>query len=768
MRLSPTRLLDGLSQTITRHPWRVVMLSAGPCLLLSVAVAWVPLDLAFIGIMNPDDPLVAQFSEVNAELKLACQLPLLLEGPEEELQQAIDELVPALQALPQVDRVMADVPTDWLEARAPWLVDRELFDAWVRLATHPADSANAERLGDGLTAIEARYDSLHPPGVRLILVQMAADPMTAPVGQNGFTEIETAARQVLDGLEVEGAFAGLAAMSEQDQAQVLQKVQILTPLSLVAVLLLLLFVERRPTHLMSVAAPMLLALGGTLGLVGLIAGKITIIETFFGMLVFGLGVDFALHLIVRLREERAQGLPFAEALRSTLVGTGSGIVVGALTTAGAFLVVALAPDPVAFHLGLSGGIGLLLCLVLMLTLLPGLWTLLDRRTPASPPRPMDLPLLRPLAHLASRNPWPVLVVAVALVAGALAGSGRFHYQDDLARVFSRDVPAMETQDRIQALYGVNTYPWISSAETLQEARRLTQAFEDESAFAQVESAATVLPADLPQRAAVLAEAAPAIESQRQLLESMQAMPMGFNAGAARAALELLTALARAAELGPPGVDDLPDVVRAQLLSPSGDYLVYAYSDQPTLSATTARAQRLAAQAIDPGAASSVMAAEAMLGGDYPWMPWVLGGILLLVATVLALDLRSARWVVVALAPVLFGTSVTFGLLCWIGLDFNVMGAVVVPLIIGLGVDDGIHVVHRIREHAGPAHEAAVSVGRAIVMTTLTTCTGTAAFLFTDHPGLESMAAVLLVGLPMCLLASVALVPALVRVLRLGS
>jgi len=158
----------------------------------------------------------------------------------------------------------------------------------------------------------------------------------------------------------------------------------------------------------------------------------------------------------------------------------------------------------------------------------------------------------------------------------------------------------------------------------------------------------------------------------------------------------------------------------------------------------------------------------MLGSEHPWMYWVLAGILALVATVLAVDLRSVRWVAVALTPVLFGTSVTFGLLCWSGMDFNVMGAVVVPLIIGLGVDDGIHVVHRIREHAGPAHEAAVSVGRAIVMTTLTTCTGTAAFLFTDHPGLESMALVLLVGLPMCLLASVALVPAMVRVLGLSA
>ena len=94
-------------------------------------------------------------------------------------------------------------------------------------------------------------------------------------------------------------------------------------------------------------------------------------------------------------------------------------------------------------------------------------------------------------------------------------------------------------------------------------------------FPRVESAASLLPADLPERAAVLAAAAPAIESRRQLLEAMQSMPMGFNAGAARAGLELLATLEQAAAAGPPGVDDLPEVIRAQFLSPDGEILVYA-------------------------------------------------------------------------------------------------------------------------------------------------------------------------------------------------
>jgi len=95
-----------------------------------------------------------------------------------------------------------------------------------------------------------------------------------------------------------------------------------------------------------------------------------------------------------------------------------------------------------------------------------------------------------------------------------------------------------------------------------------------------------------------------------------------------------------------------------------------------------------------------------------------------------------------------------------------MTIIMVPLIIGLGVDDGIHVVHRLRENTPSPAYAVASVSRAILLTTLTTCSSFAVFLFTDHAGLEGMALVLLVGLPLCLLASVTVIPALAVVLGL--
>ena len=180
----------------------------------------------------------------------------------------------------------------------------------------------------------------------------------------------------------------------------------------------------------------------------------------------------------------------------------------------------------------------------------------------------------------------------------------------------------------------------------------------------------------------------------------------------------------------------------------------------------AKAQRLDAEAVHPRAASVVMFYELTMGADRPWVRGVGFGILLLVLVVLVFDLRRPSSVLMALMPVLFGSSVTLGMLCWMEVPFNILTALTVPLLIGLGVDDGIHVLHRMREDPdGPPERAAAAVGQAIVLTTMTTCASFSVLLFSNHPGLESMALVCAIGLPACLLASVMVIPACATVIR---
>ena len=158
-------------------------------------------------------------------------------------------------------------------------------------------------------------------------------------------------------------------------------------------------------------------------------------------MIFGLGVDFGLHLLVRMREEH-QKHDFETALLNTILGAGPAIIAGAITTIGAFFLIGLAEDPVAKHLGVSAAIGLITCLVLMLTLLPAIWVVFYRSQEVPDPvKPLHIPLLEPVTKHAVNHPR-IWVGGFALwVVIAMIGTPNFRFENNLENLFNRDVPA---------------------------------------------------------------------------------------------------------------------------------------------------------------------------------------------------------------------------------------------------------------------------------------------------------------------------------------
>ncbi len=312
-------LLRRLARLTTHQPWWVLLTTTLPLLLAAAMASQVPWDLSFTGLLDQEDPRVHAYYALAEELNFSGRTLLLVEGPEEELDRATEALL-ALEELPGVDRVLDRPPQDWFVEHGPYLLPTEDFDLLMRVATGPLDPGAAEQLRD---RIEARTATIE--GVRLVLVMLTDDPVDANLGEVRFGLIDQATQSLLEPFEgVTGSYAGVAAVADQDQRNVGRRVRIITPLSLVMVLGLLALVERRPLRLLVVAMPMVLAAGATLGIVGMVTGKVTFMETFYGVMIFGLGVDFALHLMVRLREELVVDGDPAAALERAWAGSGPG------------------------------------------------------------------------------------------------------------------------------------------------------------------------------------------------------------------------------------------------------------------------------------------------------------------------------------------------------------------------------------------------------------------------------------------------------------
>jgi predicted RND superfamily exporter protein len=139
--------------------------------------------------------------------------------------------------------------------------------------------------------------------------------------------------------------------------------------------------------------------------------------------------------------------------------------------------------------------------------------------------------------------------------------------------------------------------------------------------------------------------------------------------------------------------------------------------------------------------------------------------LLATAVVLLLvvsEIGFSRWALVAVTPTLLGVAAMLGAMRLLGVAWNPINVMALPVVIGTAVDAGIHVTHRFLVDRGNLVAAVAGSCRAVLLSSLTTLAGFGALVFTSHRGLASFATVLVVGVLAGLVLSLFLLPQLLR------
>lgn len=124
-----------------------------------------------------------------------------------------------------------------------------------------------------------------------------------------------------------------------------------------------------------------------------------------------------------------------------------------------------------------------------------------------------------------------------------------------------------------------------------------------------------------------------------------------------------------------------------------------------------------------------------------------------------LDRSSVCDMFLTMLPPVVGGIVMFGILAMTSINLNPANLIVLPLILGIGVDDGVHVVHDYRMKKG-AYKTSPSTINAIVLTSLTSMIGFGSMMIATHQGLYSVGLVLVIGVACCLFVSLVTLPAL--------
>ena len=556
----------------------------------------------------------------------------------------------------------------------------------------------------------------------------------------------------------------------------------------------------------------------TFALVKLVFGVASLTATAFGILLFGLGVDYAVHVVVRYNDERATGIEGEEAMRRALVLTGRGVVVGALTSMTAFAMMAFTDFKAATHLGVTAAMGLGSALVLMVVVLPASLRLVDRWGGERERVQLRMEGLDRIVRACLANPRRVLAVAAVLFVAALTQLPSFTLETDLDKLVTRDLPAVAANKRLSEALGGSAEPVMSVSTDLEESRALAARLEALDSVSRVDGAFRMIPADVPSaldrnrrlqpllgdldliaqprdevdvaalssaltRLRLLAiragteatlggrpDLATGARELRVACERALASVEGQGSALASHELELMQGLAEsldtldhASSVWSYGPETLPAGLAARYVQ--GDQLVtYVYPSDYRVDFEFLQRFRGEVLSVDPMATGTLFVIDDLLVGGVDRLPMTLVLVVLALGFILAVDLRDPLRVLVALVPLVLGSTLAIGIIIALGLPISILMLSAFPVVFGIGIDDGVHILHRYEESKGEADvaQAIAATGKAILFTSVTTGIGFSILFALNHAGLAGLATLVLIGVGTCFVTSVTLLPVLAQ------
>ncbi len=210
--------------------------------------------------------------------------------------------------------------------------------------------------------------------------------------------------------------------------------------------------------------------------------------------------------------------------------------------------------------------------------------------------------------------------------------------------------------------------------------------------------------------------------------------------------------------------DLPAVLRNRFIGKSGQkHLLQVYPKEDVWSRGPQEAFVQELRTVVPdvtGTPVQLYEYTTLLKRSYEQAAWYALGAISILAFI---HFRSVTCVVLSLVPVGLGMLWMVGLMGWRGIDFNPANIMTLPLVIGIGVTSGIHILNRFAEEQSPSI-LAKSTGKAVLISALTTVAGFGSLLLAKHQGIASLGFVMAVGTSTCTIAALTFLPALLHIM----
>jgi hopanoid biosynthesis associated RND transporter like protein HpnN len=425
----------------------------------------------------------------------------------------------------------------------------------------------------------------------------------------------------------------------------------------------------------------------------------------------------------------------------------------------------------------------------------------------------------------ARRPRLVLAVGAAIIVGLGTCAARVSYDHNLLHLQAQDLESVRWEMVLVENTSGASWHALSYADSPEEARRRKAEFEKLPGVSRAVEIGSLLPGDqrekllllrkirsrlakLPARGGTIAHAVPDLDLLHDELATLldRLGPLAAGGGPSgkmlaelrrdlaalndqscalarrdgrlagerlrdldrRLTEDLAEGLHRLRAVSTPTpitLEDLPQALRERHVGRSGKWLVRVFARNCLWDFAPLEQFTKEVKAVDPEATGkpfgTVEGLKAMKNGLERAGLYAF----LVIVLVLWVDFRTPRRMLLALTPLLVGVLLALGVMGLCGLPLNPANMIAFPLILGVGVDNGVHVLHdyliRRREgRPGVSH----AIGRGVLVKALTTMIGFATLMISTERGLAGLGLVLTLGVGCSMLSALVLLPAALQLL----
>jgi len=596
----------------------------------------------------------------------------------------------------------------------------------------------------------------------------------------------------IDAGKIDVSYTGGYAIAVSDEAMTRKDIKTTVLTSLIGILLLFGLAFRTGKVLLCVGLSLVVSLILTMGFAGIVFHRLNVLTCIFSCVLIGLGIDFAIHFVNRYFSGEKRTMEISLRLKKTFSECGAGILIGAVTTATAFYAIALSDFRGFRELGIMTGTGILLCMAVMLIVLPSmlLWLTGEGGTTRIVVKGFGM---QSFIGRLMRYPWTITVCSlVTIVVLSLIGY-RVTFDDNLRNFRAADHEVFRLQERVASWMGgsmgkiflvIRDEGELQAMEVSARASKALDELRQEGIIAGFRSINQYLasPKEQEHNQTLISQQPAAFDMKRIRSTFYRALDKnGFARTASydRYMDHLSRAFSRERVFLP---SSLPDGEKRRYIaslfsqregvfssiihiSPSRD--LWGRSETDTF--VDAIRGKLEHGGVGRSAytltGSSILSAELrgiIMDNLRQALWWACLGILF----VLLIYYRKPAYCALAILPVMLGMTVLTGIMVIFRIDFNFLNIIVVPMIAGIGIDDGVHLANTFRGSGDKDILPAITLtARAVLLTSLTTLVGFGSIILAHYPGLQSMGYVAVIGIAACLVISLLVMPPLFCLLR---